>query len=58
MSRYILVETNAHSYKEKVDAMIGSYRILQYITKLAQKKLSFEQDYMPDSNHRMINDYN
>jgi predicted transcriptional regulator len=39
MSRYILVETNADSYKEKVDAMIGSYRILQYITKLAQKNL-------------------
>jgi hypothetical protein len=58
MSRYILVETNADSYKEKVDAMIGSYRILQYITKLAQKKLSFKQDYMSDSNHRMINDYN
>jgi hypothetical protein len=38
--------------------MIGSYRILQYITKLAQKKLSFKQDYMSDSNHRMINDYN
>jgi hypothetical protein len=39
MSDYVIIETNAVSDKEKVDAMVGSYRILQLLTRLFQRKL-------------------
>ena len=39
MSDYVIIETNAVSDREKVDAMVGSYRILQLVTRLFQRKL-------------------
>ena len=43
VSDYIIIETNAVSDKEKVEAMAVSYRIFQHITRLFQNKLG-EQD--------------
>jgi DNA-binding transcriptional ArsR family regulator len=40
MSDYIIIETNAVSDKEKVQAMTASYKILQLITKLVQEILA------------------
>jgi hypothetical protein len=39
MSDYIIIETNAISMREKVDAMIASHRILHLLTNLFQKRL-------------------
>ena len=39
MSDYIIIETNAISMREKVDAMIASRRILHLLTNLFQKRL-------------------
>jgi DNA-binding HxlR family transcriptional regulator/DNA-binding IscR family transcriptional regulator len=39
MSKYLTVETNASSDKEKIEAMIGSYRIFEEITKILRNKL-------------------
>jgi DNA-binding HxlR family transcriptional regulator len=36
---YLIIETNASSDKEKIEAMIGSYKIFEQITKLLRKKL-------------------
>jgi DNA-binding HxlR family transcriptional regulator len=37
---YIVIETNASTEKEKVQAMVGSYTIYEQITKVIQSKLS------------------
>lgn len=39
MSDYILIESNAITTREKVDAMIASYKILHLLTKLFQSRL-------------------
>jgi DNA-binding HxlR family transcriptional regulator len=39
ISEYLIIETNAISDKEKVEAMIGSYRIFQQITKILRNKI-------------------
>jgi predicted transcriptional regulator len=39
MSDYILIESNAVTTREKVDAMIASYKILHLLTKLFQSRL-------------------
>ena len=39
ISKYLIIETNAISDKEKVEAMIGSYRIFEQITKILRIKL-------------------
>jgi hypothetical protein len=39
ISKYLIIETNASSDKEKIDAMIGSYRIFEAITKILRNKL-------------------
>jgi DNA-binding HxlR family transcriptional regulator/DNA-binding IscR family transcriptional regulator len=39
ISKYLIIETNASSDKEKIEAMIGSYRIFEEITKILRNKL-------------------
>lgn len=39
ISNYLIIETNACSDKEKIEAMIGSYRIFEQITKILRSKL-------------------
>jgi DNA-binding Lrp family transcriptional regulator len=39
MSDYIILESNAVTTREKVDAMIASYKILHLLTKLFQRRL-------------------
>ena len=39
ISDYLIIETNAASDKEKIEAMIGSYRIFDQITKILRNKL-------------------
>jgi DNA-binding HxlR family transcriptional regulator len=39
ISDYIVIETNAATEKEKVEAMVGSYAIYEQITKAMQSKL-------------------
>lgn len=39
ISDYLIIETNAASDKEKIEAMIGSYRIFEQISKLLRNKL-------------------
>jgi DNA-binding MarR family transcriptional regulator len=53
ISDYIVIETNAISYKEKIEAMIGSYRIFEHITKISQKKLDGINAYMMNINYNM-----
>jgi DNA-binding MarR family transcriptional regulator len=53
ISDYIVIETNAVSYKEKIEAMIGSYRIFEHITKISQKKLDGINAYMMNINYNM-----
>jgi hypothetical protein len=36
---YIVIETNASTEKEKVQAMVGSYTIYEQITKILQSRL-------------------
>jgi DNA-binding HxlR family transcriptional regulator len=46
ISDYIVIETNASTEKEKVDAMVGSYAIYEQITKAMQSKLgTFSVDH-------------
>jgi len=43
---YIVIETNASTEKEKVEAMVGSYSIYEQITKVLQSKLgTFSADH-------------
>ena len=39
ISKYLIIETNASSDKEKIEAMIGSDRIFEAITKILRNKL-------------------
>ena len=39
ISDYLIIETNASSDKEKIEAMIGSYRIFEQISKIFRNKL-------------------
>jgi len=39
ISDYLIIETNASSDKEKIEAMIGSYRIFEQIAKIMRDKL-------------------
>lgn len=45
ISDYIVIETNASTEKEKVEAMVGSYAIYEQITKAMQSKLETYSDY-------------
>jgi len=45
ISDYIVIETNASTEKEKVEAMVGSYSIYEQITKAMQSKLGTYSDY-------------
>jgi DNA-binding transcriptional ArsR family regulator len=45
ISDYIVIETNASTEKEKVEAMLGSYAIYEQITKAMQSKLGTYSDY-------------
>ena len=44
ISDYIVIETNAYTEKEKVEAMVGSYAIYEQITKAMQSKLGAYAD--------------
>jgi DNA-binding Lrp family transcriptional regulator len=44
ISDYIVIETNASTEKEKVEAMVGSYAIYEQITKAMQSKLGTYTD--------------
>lgn len=59
ISKYLIVETNASSDKEKIEAMIGSYRIFEEITKILRNKLE-NTSIMPllDINGGYISDQN
>lgn len=59
ISKYLTVETNASSDKEKIEAMIGSYRIFEEITKILRNKLE-NTSIMPllDINGGYISDQN
>jgi DNA-binding HxlR family transcriptional regulator len=39
ISDYLIIETNACSDKEKIEAMIGSYRIFEEVTKILRNKI-------------------
>ena len=39
ISDYLIIETNACSDKEKIEAMIGSYRIFEQVTKILHNKI-------------------
>lgn len=55
----IVIETNAVSEKEKIEAMVGSYRMLQHIIEFFQNKvgvishcmINFNHQYMPNKNN-------
>jgi DNA-binding transcriptional ArsR family regulator len=49
ISDYIVIETNASTEKEKMDAMVGSYAIYEQITKAMQSMLG---TYAVDQRHR------
>lgn len=60
ISKYLTVETNASTDKEKIEAMIGSYRIFEEITKILRNKLEntsimplleIDGGYMSDQNN-------
>jgi DNA-binding MarR family transcriptional regulator len=44
ISDYIIIETNASTEKEKVEAMVGSYAIYEQITKAMQSKIGAYTD--------------
>jgi DNA-binding Lrp family transcriptional regulator len=53
ISGCIVIETNATSDKEKIEAMIGSYRIFEQIMRILQNKLIGIGDYMININHNL-----
>ena len=55
---YIVIETNAVSYREKIEAMIGSYRIFEHIAKISQKKLENVNAYLINVNYTTQNQNN
>jgi hypothetical protein len=46
ISDYLIIETNAASDKEKIEAMIGSYRIFEQISKILRNKLEEDTGIM------------
>jgi hypothetical protein len=61
ISKYLTVETNASSDKEKIEAMIGSYRIFEEITKILRNKLKLENTSiipLPNINGGYMSDQN
>jgi DNA-binding Lrp family transcriptional regulator len=53
ISGCIVIETNATSDKEKIESMIGSYRIFEQIMRILQNKLIGIGDYMININHNL-----
>jgi DNA-binding HxlR family transcriptional regulator len=61
VSNYLIIETNACSDKEKIEAMIGSYKIFEQVTKILRNKieegtrtmhlLDFGSGYIPKQNN-------
>jgi DNA-binding MarR family transcriptional regulator len=48
---YVIIETNALSEKEKVQAMVGSYAIYEQITRAMQSKVgAYSMNYRPQHN--------
>jgi DNA-binding HxlR family transcriptional regulator len=48
---YVIIETNATTEKEKVQAMVGSYAIYEQITKAVQSRLEpYEVDHLRNTN--------
>ena len=48
---YVVIETNASTEKEKVQAMVGSYTIYEQITKAMQSRLeAYEVDHHRNTN--------
>ncbi|MGA9169990.1 MAG: LysR family transcriptional regulator [Nitrososphaeraceae archaeon] len=54
ISGYIVIETNAISDKEKIEAMIGSYRIFEQIMRILQSKLIGIGIYTININHNPL----
>ena len=54
----MVIETKAVSYKEKIEAMIGSYRIFEHIAKISQKKLGNINAYLMNINYNVQNQNN
>ena len=54
ISGYIVIETNAISDKEKIEAMIGSYRIFEQIMRILQSKLIGIGIYPININHNPL----
>lgn len=46
ISDYLIIETNACSNKEKIEAMIGSYRIFEQVTKILRNKIEEDTQTM------------
>jgi len=53
IAEYIVIETNASTEKEKVQAMVGSYAIYEHITKVMQSR--FDQYALDQRNNRVMN---
>jgi DNA-binding MarR family transcriptional regulator len=57
VSDYIIIETNAVSDKEKVEAMAVSYRIFQHITRLFQNKLGEQGRFLVENQYYIKHNY-
>jgi len=53
IAEYIIIETNASTEKEKVQAMVGSYAIYEHITKVMQNR--FDEYALDQRNSGVIN---
>ena len=53
IAEYIVIETNASTEKEKVQAMVGSYAIYEHITKVMQNR--FDEYALDQRNSGVIN---
>jgi hypothetical protein len=53
IAEYIVIETNASTEKEKVQAMVGSYAIYEHITKVMQNR--FDEYALDQRNAGVIN---
>lgn len=53
IAEYIVIETNASTEKEKVQAMVGSYAIYEHITKVMQNR--FDEYALDQRNNGVIN---
>ena len=53
IAEYIVIETNASTEKEKVQAMVGSYAIYEHITKVMQNR--FDEYALDQGNNGVIN---